>query len=241
MFFKGPMNGLRGGALHKVTVSLEFATNAPSGCFGVGGSPGESVWIKAGVTAVEPLPIRDGSYLAYEHRHRTSIRQRCTGGGARQHCQLQKLRAAASVGAQDLAGLDAVTDLDTADGRVWLLFGTDSGFESRTEIYFTESIGHLHAMDAGERVICAENYVTARAVRTREEIPPFVQCAYEFVLQAGFEEARRAFHEDERWRSGPIYVFIDEIRRILTCLERSSIPPILQGKGPLGPVDRCLR
>ena len=38
------------------------AFNRP-GCFGVGGAPGESVWIKAGATAIEPLAIRDSSYL----------------------------------------------------------------------------------------------------------------------------------------------------------------------------------
>ena len=29
--------------------------------------------------------------------------------------------------------------------------------------------------------------------------------------EVGSEEARRAFHEDERWRSGPTYVFVDEV------------------------------
>ena len=41
-------------------------------------------------------------------------------------------------------------------------------------------------------------------VRTTEDVQAFVQCAYEFVQEMGFEEARRAFHEDERWRSGPL-------------------------------------
>ena len=44
-----------------------------------------------------------------------------------------------------------------------------------------------------------------------KELQAFVQCAYEFVREVGFEEARRAFHEDERWRSGPIYIFFDEV------------------------------
>ena len=210
MFFKGPMSGLQGGALHKVTVSLEFATNTPSGCFGVGGSPGESVWIKAGVTAVEPLPVRDGSYL----RMNIDVgRQSGSGSQAVVLGNIANSRSCEQPLQWELKSLQgSMQSLISipADGRVWLLFGTDSGFESRTEIYFTRASVTFTPMDAGERVICAENYVTARAVRTREEIPPFVQCAYEFVLQAGFEEARRAFHEDERWRSGPIYVFVDE-------------------------------
>ena len=35
--------------------------------------------------------------------------------------------------------------------------------------------------------------------------------AYEYVRAKGYGEARRAFHEDERWRHGPIYVFVDEV------------------------------
>lgn len=63
MFLKGPISGLRPGASYTVTASLEIATDTPAGCFGVGGAPGESVWVKAGVTAAEPLSALGGSYL----------------------------------------------------------------------------------------------------------------------------------------------------------------------------------
>ena len=63
MFFKRPVAGLSPGTSYGVSVSVEVATDTPAGCVGVGGAPGESVWIKAGATAVEPLPVRDGSYL----------------------------------------------------------------------------------------------------------------------------------------------------------------------------------
>ena len=62
-----------------------------------------------------------------------------------------------------------------------------------------------------EPVPCADQSVVASTVRTPKELQAFVQCAYEFVREVGFEEARRAFHEDERWRSGPIYIFFDEV------------------------------
>ena len=57
---------------------------------------------------------------------------------------------------------------------------------------------------------CAENSVVASAVQTREDVRAFVQCAYEYAIEMGPEEARRAFNEDERWNSGSIYVFISE-------------------------------
>ena len=61
-----------------------------------------------------------------------------------------------------------------------------------------------------EALSCADNPIVASAVRTTKDVQAFVQCAYEFVQEMGFEEARRAFNEDERWKSGPIYVFVSE-------------------------------
>ena len=59
---------------------------------------------------------------------------------------------------------------------------------------------------------CAENYVTAAAVRTQSDIRAFVQCAAEYVREHGEEEARRAFNEDARWKSGATYVFVDGVQ-----------------------------
>ena len=58
---------------------------------------------------------------------------------------------------------------------------------------------------------CAENTVRASAIRNRGQVQAFVQCAAEYVRQYGTAEARRAFNEDERWKLGQIYVFVDAI------------------------------
>ena len=59
---------------------------------------------------------------------------------------------------------------------------------------------------------CADNYVEAAAVRTQEDVRAFVQCAVEYAIEHGEEEARRAFNEDVRWKSGPTYVFVDGVQ-----------------------------
>ena len=64
-----------------------------------------------------------------------------------------------------------------------------------------------------EPLSCADRSITASAVRTPEDVQAFVQCAYELVREVGFEEARRAFHEDERWQYGSYYVFVDGIAK----------------------------
>ena len=57
MFLKGEIGGVVPGARYAATVSVEIATDTRTGCFGVGGSPGESVSVNAGVSEVEPVPV----------------------------------------------------------------------------------------------------------------------------------------------------------------------------------------
>ena len=59
---------------------------------------------------------------------------------------------------------------------------------------------------------CADNYVAAAAVRTRADIQAFVRCAADYAMEHGAEEARRAFNEDVRWKSGTTYVFVDGVQ-----------------------------
>ena len=56
---------------------------------------------------------------------------------------------------------------------------------------------------------CADKTVSAAGIRNREDLKAFVQCAREYALENGFEEARRAFHEDERWDNGEFFVSVD--------------------------------
>ena len=132
--------GLLPGSRYGVTVSVEIATDTPAGCVGVGGAPGESVWIKAGATAVEPLPVRDGSYL----RMNVDIGNQSVGGT--QAVVLGNIANSRSCEQprewerKSLQGGSTPVPISTpSNGQAWLLFGVDSGFESRTAIYFTRA------------------------------------------------------------------------------------------------------
>ena len=76
-----------------------------------------------------------------------------------------------------------------------------------------------------EALACADKSIVAAAVSTQEDVRAFVQCAYEFVQEVGFEEARLAFHEDERWRSGPIYIFVSEDTPVFDQTRSLVFPP----------------
>ena len=86
-------------------------------------------------------------------------------------------------------------------------------------------------LGANEPLPCADKSIVASAVRTPEDIQAFVQCAYEFVQEVGFEEARRAFNEAERWKSGPIYIYVAEVERLVVFPPDPS-----REDAPLGPL-----
>ena len=144
MFFKGQVGGLAPGARYDVSVSVEIASDTPAGCIGVGGAPGESVWIKAGASETEPLPILEGTYL----RMNIDIGNQSNGGDSAvvlgnvansRSCEESRLWELKDFPARSTP----IPVWASPDGRVWLLFGVDSGFESRTEIYFTRATLYL--------------------------------------------------------------------------------------------------
>lgn len=140
MFYKGPIDGLSPDVRYSVTLNLEIATAVPSGCFGVGGAPGESVWIKAGVSTVEPVPVLQGTHL----RMNIDIGSQSNGGehaivfgniANSRNCEQPRQWELKAFG--ERLGPAVITA--PSSGRVWLLFGVDSGFECLTETYFTRA------------------------------------------------------------------------------------------------------
>lgn len=69
---------------------------------------------------------------------------------------------------------------------------------------------------ADGHLTCDENgkAVTASTIVNREDIRTFVRCAHAYVMANGEAEAKRAFNEDERWRSGQFYVFVYDLPEI---------------------------
>lgn len=149
MFLKrrlGTADGIEPGQEYRVTYTIVFASNAPSGAAGIGGPPGESVFLKAGASALEPEVRLDSATDYY-------VMNVDTGPGNSGEGK------AASVVGHTANGLSA-DEIDMTDppyvclvrehthtykvtaspeGELWLLVGTDSGFEGLTGIYY-ESI-----------------------------------------------------------------------------------------------------
>jgi hypothetical protein len=141
MFLKrklGTEQGLKKNTTYLARFELTFASNAPSGCSGIGGSPGDSVYVKADATTIEPKAVAgpegykmniDKGNQALSGRDASNVGtiangQDCEAAGAdptykpvrKTHVHMARVR----------------TD---SQGNLWVLVGTDSGFEGTTSIY----------------------------------------------------------------------------------------------------------
>ena len=140
MYFKRPIRGLAPNTDYSVTFNVQLASNEPSGSVGIGGSPANSVYLKAGVTLVEP---RIGRF----DRQIDLLTLNIDKGN-------QSQRGRDSVVLGDIAKLDDGNSttyvLITRNsqnkpfrfrtgqtGTAWLYFGTDSGYEGTTALYYT--------------------------------------------------------------------------------------------------------
>lgn len=138
MYLKGRLTGLRPETRYRLRFGIELATDAPSGCVGVGGSPGESVWLKAGADSMEPTALPDS--MGWLRMNVRKGAQSAAGSDAillgtigygpgdclHRVYKLKDFDSSAS-------SLEVTTD---AQGSLWLFVGTDSGFEGRTSLYY---------------------------------------------------------------------------------------------------------
>lgn len=133
--------GLEPNQQYRVSFDLRYASNAPTGCVGIGGSPGDSVYLKAGASVDEPVTLLTGA---------SNVQLSIDKGQ-----QSQGGKDAGIVGTiangTDCVGNDHPyvrvtktyahpTAVKTDErGSLWLVIGTDSGYEGLTGLYL-ESI-----------------------------------------------------------------------------------------------------
>ena len=136
MFFKKQVGGLKADAEYTAVLSLDLATNVQEGLVGIGGSPGESVYVKAGAAAVEPLaPEDDNGYFRMNidksNQSRGGRSMAVLGHAAHPDVTGEEYR----IKSLDNAGSPVSVTADGA-GRLWLIVGTDSGFEGLSAFYY---------------------------------------------------------------------------------------------------------
>jgi hypothetical protein len=131
--------GLKPDTVYTVELSFDMATGAAAGMMGIGGAPGESVYIKAGVVATEPLSEpgtggRDGYYVLNLDKANQSQ-------SGEDMIVLGDATKAQGEGQEDDSfrykpfshSFEAVTG---EDAQLWVVIGSDSGFEGFNQLYY---------------------------------------------------------------------------------------------------------
>ena len=136
MYLKQRVDGLTPAASYAVSATVDLATNAALASVGIGGSPGSSVFVKAGASTAEPEAAPDNT----GHLRMNIDKGNQSQGGS-------QMAVLGTVGHADIVGDEfRLKTLDSMDrtvvvkaddsGSAWLIVGTDSGFEGLTRLYY---------------------------------------------------------------------------------------------------------
>lgn len=138
MYLYRKVDGLEPDTPYEISFAVELASNAPRNSIGIGGSPGAAVYLKAGALSAEPERI-----------------QKEVGG--RNYWQLKLDKGNQSQAGENMILLGNIgTNLDefrytlierthqmpftirtNQEGEIWIVIGTDSGFEGKTTLYYS--------------------------------------------------------------------------------------------------------
>ena len=140
MYIYKQISGLQPHRTYSIKFSVEFASNAPTNAQGVGGVPGEGVTMKAGAVLYQPDRL-----ISYDHGYAEGYYV----------MNLDKGNQVLPGADMDTIGHVGVTDTTTrfalktntndghpftittdSAGTVWLIIGTDSGYEGKTTLYY---------------------------------------------------------------------------------------------------------
>lgn len=117
------------GATYTVKFRVTFDSNAPSNCIGTGGAPGEGVSMLGNVLNTEPETFIDElNHIRTRFSHGSFISNLANGI----ECEDSKDEYVS------LTRTQTTTKRIRApkSGKLWFVIGTDSGFESKTALYY---------------------------------------------------------------------------------------------------------
>ncbi|MEO1731198.1 MAG: hypothetical protein AAFR64_10710 [Pseudomonadota bacterium] len=147
MYLSSAVSGLEPSRSYRVEATLSFATNVPTGCFGIGGSPGDSVYIKAGANnePVERSVENFSGFPSYavniDHGNQSqsgneaivigTYAQSMPTGGNCTSSNPYSIKVLSTEGEGPIVTADS-------EGRLYPFFASDSGFEGVTRMYWLE-------------------------------------------------------------------------------------------------------
>lgn len=137
MFIKKKVDGLQPNTDYTLTFHVELASEAREDLLGAGGAPGTGVYLKAGASSIEPRSVIDQNYVVMN----IDKGNQSTSGA-------HMIRIGDISTPSNTSGYTLISRNNTmsnalfvarsnAAGELWLIVGTDSGFEGITTVYYT--------------------------------------------------------------------------------------------------------
>lgn len=134
MYLKRPVTNLVANTRYQVSMDVTFWSDTGNGCFGIGGSPGNSVFIKAGATEQEPKQADYYMNISIGSQSQKGANSEVLGDIAVNGlgCDGTKF------GAKQLSLISQAKFevISSEQGSVWLYVGSDSGYEGVTHLYY---------------------------------------------------------------------------------------------------------
>jgi hypothetical protein len=145
MLVKREVGGLMPDTLYRLELELELASNVPAGCAGVGGSPGEGVYLKLGATTQEPMALSsqapgDNGWLRlnfdFGQQSQSGTEAKVVGILSNSYSCDASPEAPWELKTLSTRGQSLRARSDS-QGALWVVAGSDSAFEGRTDWYLT--------------------------------------------------------------------------------------------------------
>lgn len=144
MFVKRKITGLRPNKTYSLLFNIKMASSAPTGI--ENGAPGENVFVKVGASLVEPKKeLQTGVY-------RMNIDKGNLGVDGLDMITIGHIGVAATTTVYTIINRSNSSTNDfqittDATGELWLVVGTDSGFEGTTSLYYTQIDVYANQLD----------------------------------------------------------------------------------------------
>lgn len=145
MFLKKPLgfeHGIEADTLYEADFLVELFSPEPTGCAGIGGSPGDSVYLKVGASADEPVSLLgdEGLRLNLDKGNQSqggadatiagtiANGLECTEENRGRYVRIERRQKHANM------------VRSSPSGELWIFVGTDSGFEGLTRLYYSRIV-----------------------------------------------------------------------------------------------------
>lgn len=134
MYLTKRVQGLEPGVTYRGKFTLQIASEAKSGGVGAGGAPGESVGLGVGLTVDQPISSPDENN--FYQMNIDKIQQCCTDGND----MVVIGNVANGKDEYEYTLIERTGEFSAVpdhQGVLWIVIGTDSGYEGKTTLYYS--------------------------------------------------------------------------------------------------------